>query len=107
MIGQNGVLEGLVSETDLAAALSLFLRPEFAHLRQSSDDDTLQIKVHWIMSRPVYTVNPRASIMDTIGVMRRVGRLCLPVVDGQGKVRGLVTDSDIFNEMLKPRDSLN
>jgi len=101
LIGQNGVLEGLVSETDLAAALSPFLRPEFAHLRQPEDDDTLQIKVKWIMSRPVHTVHPRASLLDIVSVMSRVGRLCLPVVDEQGKVHGLVTESDIFEVMLK------
>jgi len=107
LIGQNGVLEGLVSETDLAAALSPFLRPEFAHLRQPEDDATLQIRVKWIMSRPVYTVNLRASLLDTISVMSRVGKLCLPVVDEQEKVHGLVTESDIFKVMLKPRANLN
>ncbi len=104
LIGQNGVLEGLVSETDLAAALSPFLRPEFAHLRQPEDDDTLQIKVKWIMSRPVHTVNLKASLLDIINVMSGIGKLCLPVVDEQEKVCGLVTESDIFEVMLKTMD---
>ena len=52
MIGADGVLEGLVSKSDLAGAASPYLRPEFAKWRWPLDDATLQIKVKWIMSRP-------------------------------------------------------
>ena len=101
VIGENGVLEGLVSDTDLAGAISPYLRPEFAHMRTPRDDATLQIKVKWIMSRPVYTIDPKASISDTIGVMRNVGQQHMPVVDKQGRVCGLVTASELFEVILK------
>lgn len=58
LIGADGVLEGLVSKSDLAGALSSYLRSEFAKLRWPLDDATLQIKVKWIMSRPIRTIKP-------------------------------------------------
>lgn len=102
LIGRDGLLEGLVSDTDLAAAMSPYLRPEFAQYRQSSDEATLQIKLKWIMSRPVFTIDQSASLLEAIQVMQKTGKLCLPTTDKEGSVQGLVTESDIFKVMLKP-----
>jgi CBS domain-containing protein len=101
IIGQNGVLEGIVSKSDLKGATSPYLRPEFAKWRRPLDDATLQIRVKWIMSKPVHTIKaetPFAAIMEN---MCKSGVRCLPVVDHQGKVQGLVTVFDIFRVLLK------
>ncbi len=107
LIGQNGVLEGLVSDTDLAAAISPYLRPEFSHMREPKDDATLQIEAKWIMSRPVYTVSEKASLSDIIGVMQRVGQSNMPVIDDQGMVCGLVTESELMGVILKIQGNSN
>jgi len=96
MIGQYGVPEGIVSNSDLTGAISPYLRPIFTKWRRPSDDATLQIKIKWIMSRPVRTIKPQASLAAVIENMRKFGGRCLPVVDQQGKVQGLVTAFDIF-----------
>jgi CBS domain-containing protein/chemotaxis protein CheY-P-specific phosphatase CheC len=101
MIGQNGVLEGIISKSDLKGAISPYLRPEFAKWRRPLDDATLQIKVKWIMSKPVHTIReetPLAAIMENIC---RSGVRCLPVVNNEDKVQGLVTAFDIFKVLLK------
>jgi CBS domain-containing protein len=101
LIGQNGMLEGIVSKSDLTAAISPYVRPTFAKWRRSQDDATLQIKIKWIMTTDVHTVTPETSLAATIENMCQLGVRCLPVVGPQGEVQGLVTPYDIFKQLLK------
>jgi CBS domain-containing protein len=101
MIGRNGVLEGIVSKSDITRAISPYLQPIFAKWRRSLDDATLKIRIKWIMSRPVHIIKPEtllAAIMEHMSQFR--GR-CLPVTDEQGNVQGLVTTFDIFQTLLQ------
>ena len=102
MIGEGGVLEGIVSQSDLTGAISPYLRPIFSKWRRPSDDATLQIKIKWIMSRLVRTIGPQASVAAAVESMCRSGGGCLPVVDQQGQVLGLVTAFDIFKVLSTP-----
>jgi len=100
MIGQDGTLEGIVSKSDITGATSIYLRPIFAKWHGPLDDATLQIKLKWIMSRPVRTVRPETPLATIIENMCQFGGRGLPVVDEQGKVQGLVTVFDIFRALL-------
>ena len=100
MIGTDGVLEGIVSKSNMAEAISPYLRPIFAKWRRPLDDATLHIKVKWMMSRPVHTINPETPLTAIIDNMSQFGGRCSPVVDRGGKVQGLVTVFDIFKVML-------
>ncbi len=101
MIGADGVLEGIVSKSDLTGAISPYLRPMFAKWRRPLDDATLQINIKWIMSRPVRTIKPETSLTVIMENMCQFGWRALPVVDQQSKVQGLVTVFDIFKVLLK------
>jgi len=101
MIGRGKIPEGVVSKADLTGALSPYLRPTFAKWRRPMDDATLQIKVKWVMSKPTCTVTPETPLPAMMEHICKAGRLCLPVVDQQGKVQGLVTVFDIFRTLLK------
>jgi len=105
MIGRDGALEGIVSKSDLTGALSPYLRPIFAKWRRPSDEATLQIKLRWIMSRPVRTIKPQTSLAAVIENMRQFGGRCLPVVDRQGSVQGLVTVFDTLKVLSTPEIS--
>ena len=96
MIGQDGILQGIVSRSDLTGAVSPYLRPIFAKWRRPLDDATLQIKVRWIMSRPVRTIRPETPLTVIIENIRRFGGRCLPVVNKESDVEGLVTVFDIL-----------
>jgi len=100
LIGRNGVLEGLVSKSDLAGAISPYLRPEFAKWRQPLDDATLQIRVKWIMSRHVHTIAHQMPLAEIMENMSRLHLYALPVTDQQGKVLGMITGIDILKAML-------
>jgi CBS domain-containing protein len=100
-IGQDGVLEGIVSRSDVTGALSPYLRSIFGKWRRPLDDATLKIKIKWIMSRPVRTVKPETPLATIMENVCRFGGCAFPVVDDQGKVQGLVTVFDIFQALLR------
>jgi len=90
MIGHGGVLEGIVSRSDVAGAVSPYLRPVFAKWKRPLDDATLQIKLSWIMTRPVRTITPQTALDVIVDTMLHFGGRCLPVVDQAGTVQGMV-----------------
>ena len=100
LVGINEVLEGILSKSDIASAVSIYLRPIFAKWHTKLDDVTLNIRVKWIMTRPVHTVKPDTSLVSIIENMSRFGCKCMPVIDKQGKVIGLITVFDIFKMLL-------
>ncbi|MCH8120572.1 MAG: CBS domain-containing protein [Planctomycetes bacterium] len=104
MIGKDGTLEGIVSKSDITGAASIYMRPIFAKWHGPLDDATLQIKLKWIMSRPVRTVRPETPLATIIENMCRFGGRGLPVMDEQGKVQGLVTVFDIFRALLNTNE---
>lgn len=101
LVGQDGQAEGIVSKSDLTGAISPYLRPVFAKWHRPQDDASLQIKVKWIMSRPVRTIRPETSLPTIMEDMSQFGGRCLPVMDQQGNIQGLVTVFDIFKALLK------
>ena len=107
MVGQDGILEGIVSKSNITGAISPYLRPVFAKWHRPLDDVTLQIKVKWIMSRPVRTIKSEAPLAVIIENMCQFGGRCLPVVNQQGKVQGLVTVFDIFECLLKSNQDVS
>lgn len=107
VVGRDGVLEGLVSNSSILGAVSPYLRPMFAKWRRPEDDATLEIKIKWVMSRPVRTVTPDATLASMIESMRRYGGRCLPVVDSQGHVQGIITVFDIMLRVLEADKSFS
>jgi len=107
LVGRDGALEGLLSNSSIQSAVSPYLRPAFAKWRRPEDDATLGIKVKWIMSRPVRTVRPETALATIIESMCRYGGRCLPVVDAQSKVQGIITVFDILLRVLEADQSLS
>jgi len=101
IIGTAGAIEGIVSRSDLTGAMSPYLRPMFAKWRRPLDDATLQIKIKWIMSKPARTVNPETALPAIIERICRCDGRCLPVVDEQGNVQGVITVFDILSMLLR------
>ncbi len=101
LIGRDGVLEGIASRSDVTGAISPYLRSVFAKWRRPLDVATLNIKVKWIMSRPVRTVRPDTSLAAVMEHMCRFGGRAIPVVDEEGHVQGLITVFDILQMLLQ------
>jgi CBS domain-containing protein len=102
IVGQKLAPQGIVSRSDIAGAVSPYLRPTFAKWRRPLDDATLRIKVKWIMSTPLTTIasdTPLSAIMEQ---MQQLHKRALPVVGAQGAIVGMITAYDIFAALLKP-----
>ena len=82
VLDAHGALAGIVAERDLLVAADHYL---------SSPVDVAQI-----MTRQVVTVGVGTPVVDAATVMieRKIGGL--PVVDGGGALRGIITETDLF-----------
>jgi CBS domain-containing protein len=83
---QGRKLVGLVSHRDLIRALA----------RQSSGKSPPFLGVQEVMTREVETVSPQASVRAAIDKLLEKRFGCLPVVDAQGELVGIVTESDFL-----------
>ncbi|OHB53937.1 MAG: hypothetical protein A2Y12_12150 [Planctomycetes bacterium GWF2_42_9] len=101
IIGKDNLPEGIITTYDLTSAISIYLKPVFAKWRRPTDDATLQIKLKWIMTRPVRTVKSDTQVSAVMETICQTGVRCLPVVGAHGKVEGLITVFDIFQALLQ------
>ncbi len=85
-------LVGILSDKDLYKALSPFLGSGSENQR---DRDTLQRRVHQIMTRSPVTISPQGSIAEACDLLRARGISCLPVLES-GQVVGIVTWRDLL-----------
>jgi CBS domain-containing membrane protein len=93
----KGRLVGILSQRDLfRAACSSVLR-----VRPAAEREWLaKIAVQEVMTRPVFTVAPEASLRDAVAIMieKRIG--CLPVVEDERLV-GLLSESDCLRHLAR------
>ncbi|HEX2908639.1 MAG TPA: CBS domain-containing protein [Phototrophicaceae bacterium] len=62
-----------------------------------------QLTIERVMTRKVVTVRPDVCILDAAQLMLDHKVSGLPVVDEQGKLVGILTESDIFRMLVKSR----
>ncbi len=90
---KGGKLAGIVTQRDLfRSSLSNLL------LHQESDIDIFEQSVNMkeIMSEKVLTVSPDTPLKEAAAIMlsKKIG--CLPVVDEENRLMGLITETDIL-----------
>lgn len=82
-------VHGVVSDRDLLRVVSPFIGNKM--MERSQDLNTLKKRVHQIMSRNLVTTTPDEFISVAAKKMLRERVSCLPVVDDDGSVVGIVT----------------
>jgi len=90
-------LVGLVSDRDLLRALSPFTG---SAAERPQDLATLNRRVHQIMTRKLVVVAPLTPVAEAARLMLDKRVSCLPVVDGEGRVLGIVTWRDQLRSLL-------
>jgi CBS domain-containing protein len=60
------------------------------------EQENRQMRAHQIMTRPVVTITPDATILEAANTMLRGHVSGLPVVDAAGKVVGIVSEGDFI-----------
>ncbi len=106
LVGNSAKLDGIVTQSDLASAASIYLRPIFAKWRRPEDDATLQIRIKWIMSKQIYTVKVDTPLANIIHLTCKYDISCLPVVNVQGEVLGVVTTTGVFKAIVSNEISI-
>ncbi len=116
VIDERGVLVGIVSEADLLLKEE---NPEPAtsgmltrRRRRIDQTKAAGLVASQVMSSPAVTVAPDATLSEAARSMRRYGVKRLPVVDGTGRVIGIVSRADLLSVFLRSdeeirRDVLN
>ena len=93
VVGPNGQVIGIVSQRDLLAAAHSTLASDTTHADRRQH---LAISdVERVMKREVFTIGPTEPVQAAAALMRakRVG--CLPVVEADGHLAGIITDADL------------
>ncbi len=97
VLDDDDSLVGVLTEADLLAELSPFLGKAAESQR---DINTLSQRVHHVMTREPLTCQIATSIEDAGNLMLDKGVSCLPVIDKDNKLLGLVTWRDILASLL-------
>ena len=92
VIDEKGTLVGLLSHPDLLHAAASFLSD------READQNALvnQVPVGRIMQREVLTVEPSDSLVEAGKLMWDAKLGCLPVVESDGKLVGIITEADFI-----------
>ena len=93
IVAQDKILQGIISDRDVLRCISPYLGTAAENER---DTRTLKKKAHQIMTRNPFTVEKSDSIKKAARIIidKNVG--CLPVVDEQKRLLGIVTWRDVF-----------
>jgi len=106
VVDEQGRLVGIVSEADLALkeeqrpsdhALFFLLFGGRGQRAKAGGRTAAEV-----MSAPVATTSPDASLSAAARLLRRRGVRHLPVIDGQGRLVGIVTRRDLLAVYLRP-----
>ena len=90
---RDGVLTGLITHRDLlAASFSIFAEVERNEQRRIFDT----VRVVEAMHRDVVTVSPDLGVSQAAAILLENKYGCLPVVDGEGVLVGIVTEADFL-----------
>jgi CBS domain-containing protein len=84
-------LVGLVSERDLLRVRASSLLP---HRDKQDRFIADHVRVGDVMTRAVETVAPDAALVDVAELMQRHKLGCVPVVDRDGRLAGIITEAD-------------
>ncbi|MBO1519244.1 CBS domain-containing protein [Oceanisphaera pacifica] len=96
VLNSQEVLCGIISHADMTRALSPYLGTDAEVER---DRDTLQRRVHQVMSRDVITITGAATLESAARIMLEHNIGCLPVME-QDKLVGLVSWKDLLRQFI-------
>lgn len=96
LVTEASVLRGIVSDRDLL----MNLNPNIGTLAETHRDTAvLNKKVHQIMSRSPITLRVDADIKDAVDIFKNNNVSCIPILDGENKVTGIISWRDILQHL--------
>ncbi|HAK88996.1 MAG: hypothetical protein A2077_01355 [Nitrospirae bacterium GWC2_46_6] len=108
VLDKNGTLMGMLSMGDILKAvfpsyMSMMDLGEFTWdgMVESMAKKVSGKKVEALMTEPVVTVDEDASLMECVDHMIKKNVKRLPVLDGSGRVVGMIYERDVFSAITK------
>ena len=96
MVIEDEVLVGIISDRDLLRAIG----PKTGTIAETAVERAdLKRRAHQIMSRQPITLTAQASIVEAVAIFNRFAISCIPVVDGEGRPRGIVSWRDVMKTL--------
>lgn len=104
LVVENGKLAGVISDRDVYRQLT----PTFGTpLETYKDHILLQRPVHTFMTRKPSTLRKTANMFDAIDLFILKKISCIPIVDNENRIEGIVTKKDILRLMKAHRSKFN
>lgn len=97
LVMENGRLAGVISDRDLLKAVSPYANTQSEHPRDAA---TLRKRAHQIMTRKPITIAVDASVLEGIRSFTDNRISCLPVLNRDGSVAGILTWRDILKAIV-------
>jgi acetoin utilization protein AcuB len=100
LVTQNGKLAGIISDRDLFKELpaAIFKDQDSANSKELA---VLKKKAHQIMSRNLITLHYDSSIYELLELFTQHCISCLPVIDEEERLRGIISWRDVFLFLLE------
>jgi CBS domain-containing protein len=110
VIGPGGGVVGVISEADLMLKEERtpeMTRSLFEGRRRRRERTKMWGKVAGeLMTSPAVTIGPEASVAEAARLMHEKHVKCLPVVDGNGALVGIVSRRDVLRIFLRPDEEI-
>jgi len=103
LVTDRGRLEGVISDRDVLKRLSCFVGTLG---EQRRDEETLELKAHQLMSRRLIVAPPDASLDQAAHLLLDAGISCLPIVDEDGRLLGVITWRDLLRAFAGVAESV-
>ena len=87
VIGGGGKVIGMITDRDICLAMS------------KKDNDVSRIRVSEVISGKVYACAPTDDVKDALKTMRKKKAPGLPVVDGAGALKGILSIDDVADQV--------
>jgi len=101
VVVENREVVGVISDRDILRTISPFVG--VASMERAQDTHTLSKRVHQIVSRAVISVGPEETVANAAHTMRARHVSCLPVIDADGALAGIVTARDLLRWFAQGR----
>jgi acetoin utilization protein AcuB len=93
LVVEDHKLMGVISDRDILKVISPFA---YTHAEQSRDSATLKKRAHQIMTRKPVTMSIDDSPMHAVQIFVEKNVSCLPVLNRDGTVAGIISWRDIL-----------
>jgi len=93
VVREGQKIVGVISDRDILKSISPFVGNP---MERSQDRSTLTKRIHQIMKRSLVTIGPDATACEAAKTMLHENVSCLPVVDDDQQILGIVTVRDFL-----------